>query len=412
MTDGRARGRALALIATAVLLAMSLWFTASAVSPQLAARWALGDSATGWLTAVVQLGFVAGTALSAVLNLADIWPTRRLFAGAALAGAIVNAMLLFAPGFESALALRFATGVALAGVYPPAMKMVATWYRDARGFAIGVVIGALTLGKAAPYLVTALAGGGPRPVILGTSLAASLAAIVVATRYRDGPFAFERRSFSWSLVREVMAQREWRLATGGYLGHMWELYAFWTWIAAFLVASGELRAAAGHGAPGTMIAGVLAYGAIAIGAVGCVWGGLIADRIGQARLVVRALAASGGCALAAAVAFGHSYWLLVPLTWAWGFWVIADSAQFSTLVTRSVPSHAVGTALTLQTSLGFLLTMASIQLVPIVVGQRGWRWAMAMLALGPLAGIAAMRVLLHDGGARGAAALRQSASSH
>lgn len=411
MTGDRARARALLLIAAAVLLAMSLWFTASAVSPQLAARWALGDSTTGWLTAVVQLGFVAGTALSAVLNLADIWPARRFFAGAALAGAIVNAMLLFAPGFESALALRFATGVALAGVYPPAMKMVATWYRDRRGFAIGVVIGALTLGKAAPYLVNALAGGRLRPVILGTSLAAGAAAVVVAIGYRDGPFAFDRRPFSWSLAREVLAQREWRLATGGYLGHMWELYAFWTWIAAFLAASGELRAAAGHGTPGTRVAGMLAYGAIAIGAVGCVWGGLVADRIGQARLVVRALVASGGCALLAAVAFGRSYWLLVPLTWAWGFWVIADSAQFSTLVTRSVPSHAVGTALTLQTSLGFLLTMASIQLVPVVVHHQGWRWAMAMLALGPLAGIAAMRLLMRNDRDHGAASLRRSASS-
>ena len=411
MTEGRAQARALALIAAAVLLAMSLWFTASAVSPQLAARWTLGDSATGWLTAVVQLGFVAGTAISAVLNLADIWPTRRFFAGAALAGAVVNALLLFAPGVESALALRFATGVALAGVYPPAMKMVATWYRDRRGFAIGVVIGALTLGKAAPYLVNALAGGRLRPVILGTSLAAAAAAVVVMIGYRDGPFAFERRPFSWSLAREVLGQREWRLATGGYLGHMWELYAFWTWIAAFLVASGELRAAAGHGAPGTTAAGVLAYGAIAIGAVGCVWGGLVADRIGQARLVVRALAASGGCALLAAVAFGQSYWLLVPLTWAWGFWVIADSAQFSTLVTRSVPSHAVGTALTLQTSLGFLLTMASIQLVPVIVRHQGWRWAMAMLALGPLAGIAAMRLLIGNRPDRDAASLRRPSSS-
>lgn len=389
----------LAVLAVAELLGMSLWFTASAVSPQLAPRWGLGTSETAWLTGIVQLGFVCGTAVAAVLNLSDVIPARFLFSGCALLGAVANVLLLHVDGYGGALACRFATGAMLAGVYPPAMKMTATWFHDRRGFAIGVIVGALTLGKGTPYLVSALASGSVSTVVLATSAGAALAGLLILALYHDGPHAFDRRPFSWLLVHEVVARREWRLSTAGYLGHMWELYAFWTWIGAFLAASEVARSAA-TGAATVRLVGLVAYGAIGIGALGCVWGGWVADRIGHARLITVALLASGGCALLAAPAFGHSLLLTAALAWAWGFWVIADSAQFSTLVTRSVPSHAVGTALTLQTSLGFLLTMASIQLVPLVAAHAGWPAAMALLAAGPAVGIAAIRALRRPQGVR------------
>jgi MFS family permease len=382
----------LAVLAIAELLGMSLWFTASAVSPQLAPRWDLGPSETAWLTGIVQLGFVCGTAAVAVLNISDLVPARYLFAISALLAAAANLLLLRVDGYDAALGCRFATGVALAGVYPPAMKMTATWFHERRGLAIGIVVGALTLGKATPYLVNTIAGGNVTAVVLATSAGAAIAALLVLAWYHDGPHAFERRPFAWSLVGEVVREREWRLATGGYLGHMWELYAFWTWIAAFLTASQAARSAV-EGVATAKLVGLIGYGAIGIGALGCVWGGWIADRIGQAKLVTGALAASGACALLAAGAFGKPLLLMATLAWAWGFWVIADSAQFSTLVTRSVPSHAVGTALTLQTSLGFLLTMGSIQLVPLVVARVGWPIAMAILALGPAVGIMSIRAL-------------------
>ena len=386
----RAAWGMLAVLAVAELLGMSLWFTASAVSPQLAPRWALTGSETAWLTGIVQLGFVCGTAAVALFNISDIVPARYLFALGAVVAAAANALLLRVDGYGGALACRFATGAALAAVYPPAMKMTATWFHDRRGLAIGVIVGALTLGKATPYLVNALAGGRVSVVVLATSAGAVLGGALVLACYRDGPHAFERRPFSWLLVRDVVSRREWRLATGGYLGHMWELYAFWTWIGAFLAASEASRSAA-EGAATARLVGLVAYGAIGIGALGCVWGGWIADRIGHAKLVTIALIASGSCALLAAAAFGHTLLLMSALAWTWGFWVIADSAQFSTLVTRSVPSHAVGTALTLQTSLGFLLTMATIQLVPFAAARIGWPGAMALLALGPAAGVMAIR---------------------
>ncbi len=382
----------LAILAIAELLGMSLWFTASAVSAQLAPRWALGTSETAWLTGIVQFGFVCGTAIAAILNLSDVIPARLLFAASALLAAIANVLLLRVDGYGGALACRFATGAMLAGVYPPAMKMTATWFQRRRGLAIGVIVGALTLGKGTPYLVSALARGSVSAVVIATSAGAAIAALLILVLYRDGPHAFARRPFSWFLVREVVSRREWRLSTGGYLGHMWELYAFWTWIGAFVAAS-EVARGTVAAATTTRLVGLIAYGAIGVGALGCVWGGWVADRIGHARLITIALAASGGCALLAAPAFGHSLLLVTILAWSWGFWVIADSAQFSTLVTRSVPSHAVGTALTLQTSLGFLLTMGSIQLVPLVAARVGWPAAMALLAAGPAAGIAAIRAL-------------------
>jgi MFS family permease len=379
----------LGLLALAELLGMSLWFAGNAVAPMLRESWRLSGSEVAWLTTVVQLGFVAGTALSAVLNLADVIPARLLFGVSAILGALANAALLGAGGYELALVTRFATGFFLAGVYPPAMKMAATWFRARRGFAVGTVVGALTVGKAVPYLVHAVPGAGVSGVVLTASAGALVAALLVFTSYYDGPYQFPSRRFSWGLVGDVMRERRWRLATGGYLGHMAELYSFWTWIPAFVAASiaAEAQRTGVVPAHAATAASLLAFGIIAVGGAGCVWGGLSADRIGRERLVTIAMAVSGSCALLVGLTFGRSLLLLAPVALVWGFFVIADSAQFSVLVTESVPSHSVGTALTVQTSLGFMLTTVSIQAVPPVVARVGWAWAFPMLALGPVFGI-------------------------
>jgi MFS family permease len=326
-----------------------------------------------------------------LLNLPDLIPAGRLFSGSALLGAAANAAILAVPGYRSALLLRFLTGFCLAGVYPPAMKMAATWFREQRGFAIGVIVGALTVGKATPYLVRAIPRVGLGPVVLTASVGAVIAAILVALGYRDGPFPFPSRPFSWSHVRDVLRVREWRLATASYLGHMFELYAFWTWIPAFLAAS--VAAHSGGLMRGRRFISLLAFATIAVGGLGSVWGGMFADKRGRERLVAISLLMSGSCCLLSGFLFGGPIWVLGALAMAWGFFVIADSAQFSTLVTEAVPAHAVGTALTLQTSLGFLLTMLPMQVVPLIAQRFGWRWSFVALALGPVAGIVAIRRL-------------------
>lgn len=384
----------LALLAVAELLGMCAWFAGNAVAPKLAAEWGLSAGEVGGLTTVVQLGFVLGTAVIAVTNLADIVPARALYSVCAVLAAVANAALLAADGYGVALATRFATGVCLAGVYPPVMKMAATWFRARRGLAVGTVVGALTVGKALPYLLTGFPALGAPHVVLSASGAAIVAAALVWLAYHDGPFAFPSQRFSWTLVSDVLRGRRYRLALGGYLGHMAELYSYWTWIPAFFAASAIARSGS---APSWV--NVLAFATVAIGGAGCVWGGLAADRIGRARLTIIAMTASGACAVLVGLAFSGSWIILAPLALAWGFFVIADSAQFSVLVTESVPPHAVGTALTLQTSLGFLLTTLTIQLVPPVVDGAGWSVAFAMLAIGPILGIvsiARLRELQED----------------
>jgi MFS family permease len=385
------RWRVLALLGIAELLGMSLWFAASAVSPQLRSIWGLTSGEVGWLTTIVQLGFVCGTAVIAALNLADLIPAGRLFSASALLGAVANAAILAVPGYPPALATRFLTGFFLAGVYPPAMKMISTWFRAERGLAIGVIVGALTVGKALPYLIRAIPHVGLRPVVLTASAGAVAAAALVAFGYTEGPFPFTSRPFSWSHVADVVRVKQWRLATASYLGHMFELYAFWTWVPAFLAAS--VAASAGGRFRAPRLISLLAFATIAVGGLGSVWGGLFADKRGRERLVSISLVMSGSCCLLSGLLFGQPLWVLGALAMTWGFFVIADSAQFSALVTESVPAHAVGTALTIQTSAGFLLTMLPMQLVPLIAQRAGWRWGFMLLALGPVAGIAAIRNL-------------------
>lgn len=381
----RRPGGMLAVIAAIELLGMAGWFAGGAAARELALRWHLAPGDVAWLTSAVQLGFVGGTLFIALLNLADTVPSRWLVAGAALLAAGANVSLLVAPGYRSALLTRGVLGFCLAGVYPPAMKMAATWFRDRRGFAIGAVVGALTVGKASPYLVEALGGLSLAAIVGSTSAAAVLAAVLAAAVYRDGPHEFPRRPFSWQLVGSVARVGELRLVTAGYLGHMWELYAFWGFIAAWWAGS----------APGLgpRAVALLAFLSIAVGVIGCVWGGRLADRLGRERVVVWSLVVSGTAAILSTLVFGAPLWQALPVILVWGVAIIADSAQYSALVTETAPPHAVGTALTLQTSLGFLLTMVAIQFVAWAGGP-ATRWAFPALAAGPALGIVAITRLV------------------
>ncbi len=383
--ESPARWRALALVAGAELLGMSLWFSASAVAPALKSEWGLTDAGSAWLTLAVQLGFVAGTLVSALGNLPDVFSTRRLFAISAWLGAAANAGLaVFAHGLVAAMALRFLTGFFLAGVYPPGMKIMATWFRRGRGMALGVLVGALTLGKAAPYLVNAVGSANWRWNVLAASVLAAAGGAIVLFFVGEGPHAMPAARFDAAQIAKVFRNRGVRLADFGYFGHMWELYAMWTWVPVFLRAS-----FAAHGARPWLAEGA-SFLVIGSGAVGCVAAGLLADRIGRTAVTSWAMGLSGACCLGVGLLFDAPAAVLLVVTAIWGAAVVADSAQFSACVTELGDPRYMGTALTVQTCAGFLLTMASIELVPLAVTAVGWRWAFAVLAPGPALGVAAM----------------------
>src|SRR5438034_7738776 len=295
------RTRALLLVALAELLGMSLWFTASAVAPRIAAEWHLSDATAAWLTLAVQIGFVAGTLLSALANLPDVIPARILFAVCALLAAVANALFaIFARGAVSGIALRFLTGMLLAGVYPPGMKVIATWFREGRGFALGVLVGALTFGKASPYLVNAIGSSSWRVNVGAVSILAAAGGIIIRLFVRDGPYALPSQRFDLSQVTAVVKNRGVRLANFGYFGHMWELYAMWTWAPAMIRAS---LAASGDPA---WLAEAAAFVVIASGAAGCIAAGRLADRIGRTVVASVAMAVSGACCAVIGFFFGGS----------------------------------------------------------------------------------------------------------
>src|SRR5215470_16135176 len=364
---------------------MSLWFSASASVPAIQAEWRLSDSAAAWLTLAVQLGFVLGTLVSALSNLPDVVNTRRLFAASALLAALSNAAFgLFAKGPGLGIPLRLATGFFLAGVYPPGMKIMATWFRRGRGLALGVLVGALTLGKASPYLVNAIAGSGWRGHVLFVSLLAVFGGTLVLFFVGDGPFSTGNAPFNIRQAGEVFRNRGVRLANFGYFGHMWELYAMWTWAPVMIRASFAVSGSS------PVLAEAGSFLVLGAGAAGCVAAGFLADRMGRTLVASTALVISGTCCLVVGFLFGGAPAVLLAVMAVWGASVVADSAQFSACVTELGDPRYLGTALTLQVCLGFLLTTFSIRMMPPLVKAVSWRWAFAFLAPGPVFGVLSM----------------------
>lgn len=375
--------RELALLAIALVLAMSTWFSTAAVLGQLRAAWDLTRAEGSWLTIVVQLGFVAGALASAATNLADRVAPLRLILLGAVGAAVANAGVTLAGGLTPALAARFVTGACLAAVYPPALKAMSSWYREGRGFALGVMIGALTVGSALPHLVNGIGGLDWRATLLVASALTVAGGLVADRACTPGPYAVATAPFDPSQLRAIVRNPEFRLASAGYFGHMWELYAMWAWMAAFY----------GDVFESTRAASFAAFAVIGVGAAGAVYAGVVSDRRSRAEAAALAMRWSAATAIVIGFLVDAPAPLVVAVGLLWGFWVVADSAQFSTIVTEVTEPRYVGTALTVQLATGFVLTVFTIFLVPVVRDAHGWGWAFVLLAPGPVLGVWAMRRL-------------------
>ncbi len=379
-------GRLVALVklTVALVLGFSTWFSATAVVPQLTDVWELSGTGKAWLTISVILGFVAGALLSSALNLSDRFKPQLVMLIGSVGAGLANLGLVWAGGIELGVPLRLVTGFFLAGVYPPSFKLIATWFRAGRGMALGVLAAGIILGNAMPHLANALGGIDWMSVIYATALMSVLGG-VVAYSVEDGPFEFPRSVFDPRQVGLVFANRGVRLASIGYFGHMWELFAMAAW---FLIFFGDHLVAAGEEA--LPMAAFVTFLVIAMGAVGSWVGGFIADRWGRTNFTILMLGISGACSVGIGLLFDGSTWVIVLVGLVWGFTVVADSAQFSAMVTEVGDQSYVGTALTMQIAIGFTISAATIWIIPVLEDTATWRWAFAVLAIGPLVGILAM----------------------
>lgn len=385
------RWQALGVLALSVFLGTTSWFSALAVLPQLSIAWSLSSSDGLLLTIAVQLGFVTGSLISALFNLADLLPPRRMILLGTIGAAVANGALVVSTGPKTALPLRFVTGASLALVYSPGLKAVATWFHKDRGAALGVMVGALTVGSALPHLIDSFGGATWQVVFIATSLLTLLGGWLAESVATDGPFPFPKAVLDLDQTAQAFANRHVRLATVGYLGHMWELYGMWTWFRTFfedVLLQHSITNA-------RQLAAITTFIVIGIGALGCWLAGLIGDRWGHMRTAALALGTSGTCALL--IGFKNIPVLLVlALSIVWGFWVIADAAQFFTITTEVADQSYVGTTLTLQLALGYTLTVFTIWLVPAIDRYMNWHLALASLALGPVVGLIAMFRLMRS----------------
>jgi MFS family permease len=375
------------LLVLAEDVAMNLWFASAAVLPDLAREGDIPVDRQALLSSAVQAGFVAGALVVAISGIADRFDPRRVFAVSALAAAAVNLLLLVQPlGGDLAVASRFAIGALLAGVYPVGMKIAVGWGLRDRGLLVGLLVGGLTLGKSLPYLAAYFGDTDWRSATVATSLLAVLGGLLVLF-VKLGPHHAPSPRFEPWAIKIAWTNPRIRRAYVGYLGHMWELYAMWAWIAAAATASYAVTMAQTEA---ESLAKLTAFLAVALGGFACIVAGVFADRVGKAEVAISAMAVSGAAAVLAALSFGGPVWLTFVLILIWGIAVIPDSAQFSAIVADNTPPHLAGSLLTFQTALGFGLTIVTVQVVPVLAEAFGWPAVIAVMAIGPAVGIVAM----------------------
>jgi MFS family permease len=391
VADARRPARVLPVIVLSQFAGTSLWFAGNALLPDLERQLALGEQAVAAVTSAVQLGFIAGTLVFALLNLADRFPARAVFFASAVLGAAANALLAALPALEqpyaALLALRFVTGFFLAGIYPVGMKIAASWYRSGLGGALGFLVGALVLGTALPHLVRGLGGGLPWDTVsLLLSALAACGGLLMWALVPEGPYLAPARRFDPSAIVRAFASPAFRASASGYFGHMWELYTLWAFVPILL---------SGYGALNRVVLDVSFWSFVIIGAgaLGCVGGGQLSRFIGSARVAFGQLSLSGLCCLLSPLAFAlPAPWFLAFMV-VWGVVVVGDSPQFSALNAGTAPREFVGSALTIVNSIGFALTIPSLYLTTWLAERLPMEAWFVPVAIGPAIGLVALRPL-------------------
>ncbi|MHA1112488.1 MAG: MFS transporter [Promethearchaeota archaeon] len=378
------------ILSTSLLFTFTVWFSANAIIGQIETLWVLEKSDLALLSMILIFGFVAGGLLFGIFNLSDIIKTEYFYSINGLFAAIMNFLAIFSPNFSLFLTFRFLTGFFIAGVYPTAMKLMSSWFKENRGFAVGILLGALALGSGSPYIFNII-GTVPnwRVLLSVSSCLAVVGSIVVFFFLTEGPHLSKGAKFKFSNLIKAWSKKSVRLTNYAYFGHQWEIYAFWVWIPVYLTY--VFNNVHPTEDPSAVIS-LVTFLIFLLGAIGNVIGGKIADKIGKRKFNIIMLVISGLCSILIGF-FSWSIILSVLIAFIWGFTIVPDSAQYSVLISEFTDQQFVGTALTMQTTIGFVITAIPIQILPFYANLVSWSFGFTMLAIGPIFGLVSLFLL-------------------
>lgn len=372
----------------------SLWFAGNAIITDLQRNWGLAEQSVGYITSSVQLGFIVGTLVFAFFAVADRFSPRKVFFWCSIAGAIANILVLISPeSLLGLLFLRFSTGCFLAGIYPVGMKIAAGWYEKGLGRALGYLVGALVLGTAFPHLLRSMGTELPwQQVMVGVSVLAVCGGVLMLLFVPDGPYLPKGSTFNPRALAVIFRSRAFRASAFGYFGHMWELYTLWAFIPVWLLAYVQDTNTG-------LSVSFWSFVIIATGFIGCAGGGLISEKTGSAKVAATQLFISGVCCLLSPLVFNAGMVIFIVFLVAWGITVVGDSPQFSALNAANAPREYVGSALTITNSIGFLITVFSIEMVNALLPLLGPQMIFWLLIPGPVFGLMALRPLYQSNAA-------------